>query len=100
VSDRQPRRVGDSLDRVANHLGAPSSAAVEAIFSRWTELVGDSVAAHARPRSLREGVLVVAVEDPAWATQLRFLESDLLRRLTDAVGDGRLTRIEVRVAPA
>jgi predicted nucleic acid-binding Zn ribbon protein len=94
-----PRRVGESLDRVTGSLGVPSSSALETVFARWEEVVGASVAAHARPRSMRDSVLVVAVDDPAWATQLRFLESDLLARLADAVGEGRLTAIEVRVAP-
>ena len=93
-----PRRVGDSLDRVTTSLGVPSSSTLARVFAAWPELVGESVAANTRPRSLRDGALVVAVEEPAWATQLRFLEADLLARLAEAVGAGQITRIEVRVA--
>jgi predicted nucleic acid-binding Zn ribbon protein len=42
-------------------------------------------------------VLVVGVDDPAWATQLRFLESELLERLAAEFGPGEVTSIEVRV---
>jgi hypothetical protein len=42
---------------------------------------------------------VVAVDEPAWATQLRWLEADLLARLNDVLGPGQVARIEVRVLP-
>lgn len=93
-----PRRVRDSLDRVTSSLGVPSSATLATVFARWDELVGASVAANARPRSLRDGVLVVTVEQPGWATQLRYLEADLLTRLAGAVGPGQVERIDVRIA--
>jgi len=49
-----------------------------------------------KPLKLDAGVLVVQVDDPAWATQMKFLESDLLRRLTEA-GAGPVERLEIRV---
>jgi predicted nucleic acid-binding Zn ribbon protein len=92
-----PRRVGESLDRVAARLGVPDAAVLPAVFGNWAELVGERIAAHARPRWLRDGVLVVNVDEPAWATQLRYLETDLLARLAERVGPAAVTRIEVRV---
>jgi predicted nucleic acid-binding Zn ribbon protein len=92
-----PRRVGESLDRVAASLGVPRASTLAGVFATWPDLVGESVAQHSRPRSLREGVLVVAVDEPAWATQLRWLEADLIARLDGALGAGQVTRIEVRV---
>ena len=62
------------------------------VFARWEEVVGAEVAAHAEPRSLRDGVLVIAVDQPAWATQLRFLGADLLARVRDATGCSRCRR--------
>jgi predicted nucleic acid-binding Zn ribbon protein len=94
-----PRPVGASLDRVAASLGGPRAATWSGVFSSWADLVGPSVAAHARPRRLEATVLHVAVDDPAWATQLRWLEGDLLRRLTEVLGEGAVTAIEVRVRP-
>lgn len=92
-----PRRVADSLDRLATSLGAPSAGVLATLFSAWAELVGQTVAARSRPRSLRDGVLVVTVDEPAWATQLRWLEPDLLVRLGEALGHGVVRSIDVRV---
>jgi predicted nucleic acid-binding Zn ribbon protein len=95
--ERPPRRVGESLDRVAASLGVSRATTLTSVFASWDELVGESVAQHARPRSLKAGTLVVAVDDPSWATQLRWLEADLLARLGDVLGPGQVERIEVRV---
>jgi predicted nucleic acid-binding Zn ribbon protein len=67
------------------------------VFARWEQVVGTEVAAHAEPRSLRDGVLVIAVDQPAWATQLRFLGADLLARVRDATGCSDLAEIQVKV---
>ena len=98
MTSRGPRRVGESLDRVTGALGVSSSSTLQIVFSRWAELVGEVLAAHATPASLGEGTLVVRVDDPAWATQLRWFQADLLTRLGAAIGPGEVTGIEVRVA--
>jgi predicted nucleic acid-binding Zn ribbon protein len=91
--------VGESLDRVAASLGVPLASTLSTVFASWPEMVGESVAQHSRPRSLRDGVLVVAVDEPAWATQLRWLVADLLTRLREVLGPDQVARIEVRVQP-
>ena len=92
-----PRRVGESLDRITKKLGAGKASALGAVFSRWDTIVGPAVAAHAKPLSLREGVLRVAVDEPGWATQLRYLAPTVIARCADAAGPGVVTQIEVSV---
>ncbi len=46
------------------------------------------MAAHVRPRRLHDGVLLVEVDAPVWATQLRYLEEDVLRQLGRKVRPG------------
>jgi predicted nucleic acid-binding Zn ribbon protein len=91
--------VGESLDRVTTALGVPRSTTLQVVFSRWEDLVGAVLATHAQPAALRDGTLVVRVDDPAWATQLRWFQADLLARLAVAVGEGEVAAIDVRVAP-
>lgn len=92
-----PRPVKEGLDGVARRLGAPEASALSAVFSRWEEAVGRSVAANARPVRLSEGVLTVAVTHPGWATELRYLSGDVVRRVSEVAGDGVVTAIEIRV---
>jgi predicted nucleic acid-binding Zn ribbon protein len=75
----------------------PSADALGAVFGRWPALVGEQIAQHARPVRLRHRTLMVTVDDPVWATQLRWLENDLLARLEEGLGGGVVDRIDVRV---
>jgi predicted nucleic acid-binding Zn ribbon protein len=66
----------------------------------WEGLVGPDIAAHARPVSLHDGVLVLAVDHPAWAAQLRFMTAELLARIaqtTGSAGTSEVTEIQIRV---
>jgi predicted nucleic acid-binding Zn ribbon protein len=90
--------VSASLGRLTASLGAPQPSVLQAVFSRWEQAVGADVAAHAKPTSLRDGLLVVTVDHPAWATQLGYLRGDLLRRLEEEAGPGEVREVEVRVA--
>jgi Dna[CI] antecedent, DciA len=110
--DRGPRPVGEALDDVVSGLGpsppgggAPrgdgdrgGAAALGTVFSRWEELVGEAVARHARPLRLAGGTLVVAVDQPAWATQVRVLAPGILTRVAERTGE-RLDHLEVVVRP-
>lgn len=94
---RPPVPLAEGLDRALRGLGLPASTAVLAVFGRWEDVVGEQVAGHSRPVSLEGGRLVVHVEEPGWATQLRYLEADLLRRLAAVAGEGVVTKVDVRV---
>ncbi|MDP9074202.1 MAG: DUF721 domain-containing protein, partial [Actinomycetota bacterium] len=85
--------------RLADRLGAPKPKVLTTVFSRWEEIVGATVAAHAWPLSLSQGVLRIGVDQPAWATQLRFLGPDLMKRLASATGDDAIESVEVKVVP-
>lgn len=75
---------------------APSAATLGTVFSRWEEVVGDAVARHARPLRLEAGVLVVAVDQPPWATQVRTLAPRILAQVAELTGE-RLEGMEVVV---
>lgn len=91
-----PIPISHSLDGVVRSLRGPDRRQVSGLFGRWAEAVGAHVAEHVRPVKLDEGVLVVQVDDPAWATQVQFLTGDIIERL-DAIAGVRVDRVEVRV---
>ena len=102
---REPIPITDSLSAVIRSLRndsagtAPSShmaSQMGDVFGRWAEAVGDAVAAHITPVKLDGTKLVVEVDDPAWATQLRFLEATVKQRLLEVAG-ATIDTIEARV---
>ena len=96
MSGPDPIPISSALDGVVRSLRGPSRAAVGGLFGRWDEAVGEQVAQHVTPRKLDEGTLVVEVDDPAWATQVKFLTPMITERLI-AVAGVKIDRIEVRV---
>jgi predicted nucleic acid-binding Zn ribbon protein len=93
----EPAPIAASLDRVLRSLHAPAARTVKTVFTEWPELAGPGLAAHAQPIALRDGELVVEVDDPAWASQLRWLEPELRARL-EALPDGpKIDRIRFRL---
>ncbi|HEX5367034.1 MAG TPA: DUF721 domain-containing protein [Acidimicrobiales bacterium] len=92
-----PVRLGDTIDRVLARLGAPSRAGIEVVFERWGEVVGEAMAARTRPVGIDGQALVVACDDPALTTHVRFLEPQLVERVAELAGERRITRVEVRV---
>jgi predicted nucleic acid-binding Zn ribbon protein len=95
---RPPKPIGETLDRVLRGLGTPGVAASTTVFGSWSELVGAEVAANARPVSLDQGCLLVAVEDPGWATRFRYEQAGLLEHFAAELGEGVVTRIDVHVS--
>lgn len=92
----EPVPLSRGLERVLKSLRGGDRRTTATVFGRWVELVGEPVCHHVRPLKLDSGVLIVEVDDPAWATQLKFLESDVLKRLN--VGDqAPVERLEIRV---
>ena len=85
---RPPRRLVEALSKVAADLNLDDPDDVAAVMAAWPEAVGEAVATHVRPRRLHDGVLLVEVDAPVWATQLRYLEEDVLRRLGRKVRPG------------
>ncbi len=83
--------IGDLLDEQGWQLAA----ATGSVFGRWAQIVGPELAAHTAPESLRDGELTVQADSTAWATQLRLLASQLVRRLNAELGDQTVVKVKV-----
>jgi predicted nucleic acid-binding Zn ribbon protein len=86
VNDRDPIPLSASLDEVVRSLRGPGRREVAGVFGRWEEAVGAQVANHARPVKLDAGVLLVEVDEPAWATQITLLSNTIRERLSTVTG--------------
>ena len=94
-----PVPVGDALAAVSAELGLADPGVVGALVDRWAEVVGSAIAENARLRAVRGSTLTIAVESGAWATELRYLESEILARVATIVGEGVIDTVRVVVTP-
>ena len=93
---KDPRPLSEVLGKVLRKMKVSDEATALGLFSHWREIVGDPIADHVLPKRLEKRRLVVEVDDAAWATQLKFLEAQLLATLKEHVGD-EVDSLEIRV---
>ncbi|NMR20436.1 DUF721 domain-containing protein [Cellulomonas fimi] len=92
---RDPRLVVDTLAALLRERGWTDEVAVGGVIGRWRDVVGDEVADHCTPETFEDGVLVVRADSTSWATNLRILVPQLLRRLGDDVGEDVVREVKV-----
>lgn len=96
----EPRPLGEALDGVVRSLQGGrqrgGAAAVGGVFGRWTEIVGEAMAAQVRPVKLEGDRLLLEVAEPAWATQVRLLSDRIRERVAEVVGI-TIAGVDVRV---
>jgi predicted nucleic acid-binding Zn ribbon protein len=94
-SGRDPQGVGAVFGRLLSERGWNSPVAVGSVMARWAELVGPEIATHCTPESFHETTLLVRCDSTAWATQLRLISPDLLKRFENELGAGVVTAMKV-----
>ena len=85
---RDPRLVSETLASLVRDHGWTQDISVGGVIGRWRDVVGDQVADHCTPEEFEDHVLTVRTDSTSWATNLKLLVPQLLRRLADDVGDG------------
>jgi predicted nucleic acid-binding Zn ribbon protein len=92
---RDPQPLGRLARDLAKKRGWSTQVAEGTVLGNWPSVVGQQIADHATPTALSDGVLSVAAESTAWATQLRMIQSQLLAKIAAAVGNGVVTSLKI-----
>jgi predicted nucleic acid-binding Zn ribbon protein len=90
-----PQPLAAAIGGLLEDEGWTLAAATGSVFGRWAQIVGGDLAAHTTPERLTDGELTVAADSTAWATQLRLLSGQLVKRLNAELGDGAVLRVRV-----
>lgn len=93
--NRDPQPLGMAARDLAKKRGWSRQVAESMVLGQWASVVGSQIADHANPTALSDGVLSVAAESTAWATQLRIMQAQLLARIATAVGNGVVTTLKI-----
>lgn len=92
---RDPQGVQLVLRRVLGDLGWTAGLSAGRVLEEWDQIVGDRLAAHCRPVSFEDGVLVVSATSSAWASQLRMLTPQLITTIEEHVGSHVVSELRV-----
>jgi hypothetical protein len=85
------------LPRLLRAVGYEESICERVLHAVWARIVGDAVAAHARPVRLREKHLLILASDRTWKAQLERLSPDIRARINRVFGEELVHAIEYRV---
>jgi len=88
---RELTTLGEALRAALSRLPSGSALASFPIWTEWADVVGPTIARHARPLRLRRGVLLVEVDGVEWMHELQYLKAELRVRINE-----RLDRPAVR----
>ena len=87
-------RIGDAVRRELGRFG--TSGEMADLVGAWPEAVGETVARNAWPARLaRDGTLHVNAGSSAWAFELQQLESEVVGRLREVLGEAAPGRLRV-----
>jgi predicted nucleic acid-binding Zn ribbon protein len=90
--------VSSILPQTLQSLGLKERFAAEEVQRAWRPAVGDFIAQHAQPDTLRRGTLVVLVLQPAMRDLLEREHSrTILKKLQEKLGAERVTAIRFRI---
>lgn len=94
-SERDPKLLGDALDRLVESKGWSTELSVHTLAGRWAALVGPQLADHTRPERYADQVLTIRATSTAWASQMRLLAPRLVAVLNDQLGQGTILRVNI-----
>ena len=96
ISEAPTANLASELNALLRRMGSETSDVVAGVFGEWESIVGSQIAAHVTPVMIKDARLVVSVDDPAWATQTKFLETDISKKVSQAT-KMTILGIDVRV---
>tara|TARA_B100001250_G_scaffold183518_1_gene157969 strand:- start:2979 stop:3278 length:300 start_codon:yes stop_codon:yes gene_type:complete len=96
---KEPVHLRSVLEQLLKDFGTPDIRVVTSIVDQWEEVVGIDLAAKISAVAVSGSELIVRVDDPAWASQINWLEKQLLDKITNLVGEEKITSIRVRTTP-
>jgi len=92
------RTASELLPKLMQKLGLRERLHEKDVMEAWAGIVGDFIAAHSAPVSLREGVLYVRVLQPALHYELEQISrAEILRKLKQRFGTRTIRDIRFRL---
>jgi len=88
-----------SVDSMLRNQGLGSAALLARIISIWPLVVGERMSVHATPAKIDGQELIVSVDHPVWATEIRMQNSRIVSQLANELKSTLINRLKVHVLP-
>jgi len=94
---KKPQPLRSILEKTLKTLEIDVPLKTYTILGAWNEIVGESVAVHSQPRSIRNRILFIDVSHPTWMQQLQFLKPTLLEKVNTFLGEPLIQDIRFKL---
>ena len=94
---KKPQSIRSILEKTVKSLEIDVPLKTYSILGAWNEIVGESVAAHSQPHSIRNRILFIDVVHPTWMQQLQFLKPTLLEKVNAFLGEALIQDIRFKL---
>lgn len=94
---KPPPALDSLVPGVMKRLGLDQRLHQAQVFHQWAQIVGAEIAKHAQPVSMKNMLLVVAVDHPVWHQQLLPLKPLILQKVRDRIGKTAVRDIVFRI---
>jgi hypothetical protein len=93
----KPQSIRSILEKTFKTLEIDVPLKTYSLWGAWNEIVGESVADHSQPRSVRNRILFIDVTHSTWMQQLQFLKPTLLEKVNNFLGEPLIQDIRFRL---
>ena len=93
----KPKPIRSILESTLKGLEIDVQLKTYSIWSAWKEIVGESIAFNAQPRSIRNRILFIDVSHQTWIQQLQFLKPALLEKVNTFLGEPYIQDIRFKL---
>ena len=94
---RKPQPLHSILEKTLKALEIDVPLKAYSILGAWNKIVGESVAEHSQPRSIRNRILFIDVSHSTWMQQLQFLKPTLLEKINTFLGESLIQDIRFKL---
>jgi predicted nucleic acid-binding Zn ribbon protein len=94
---KKPQSIRSILEDTLKALEIDVPVKTYSILGAWDQIVGESVAEHSQPRSIRNRILFIDVSHSTWMQQLQFLKPTLLEKVNGFLGEPLIQDIRLKL---
>lgn len=88
----------DCVAQFADNSTGSTAIKVSNIHEVWEDIAGKDVSQHVRLKHIKDGVLYVVADHPAWLTQMKYMESHIVFEVNKILGESSIEKVSLSIS--
>lgn len=93
----KPEPISSLLQGIVENISRAKKNDINTIVNEWSNITGREIFRHTKPVSLKQGNLLVNVDESAWLYQVSFMKNDIVTALNKKLGQNKIKNIRFRI---